>query len=208
MTNESWYVGTVNKASLVISTWRSNQTGRQFTGNIFKWTFSRKMLPSSSKFHWSWFIRVQYIYKSILVPSGDGLAPNMHQAITATIQIQLTHWGRVTHICVSKLTILGSDNGLSPEKRQVIICTNAGLLLIGPLGTNFSEILIKLLTFSSQKMRLKVLSVKRRPFCLSLNVLTHSDRDKMAIIYQSTFSNAFSWMEMYELPLRFHWNVF
>ena len=54
----------------------------------------------------------------------------------------LTHWGRATHICVSKLTIIGSDNGLSPERRHAIIWTNAGILLIGPLGTNFSEILI------------------------------------------------------------------
>ena len=42
----------------------------------------------------------------------------------------LTHWGRVTHICVSKLTIIGSDNGLSPGRRQAIIWTNAGILLI------------------------------------------------------------------------------
>ena len=48
----------------------------------------------------------------------------------------LTHWGRVTHICVSKLTIIGSDNGLAPWRRQAIIWTNAGILLIGPLGTN------------------------------------------------------------------------
>ena len=33
----------------------------------------------------------------------------------------LTHWGRVTQICVSKLSILGSDNGLSPGRRQAII---------------------------------------------------------------------------------------
>ena len=33
----------------------------------------------------------------------------------------LTHWGRVTHICVSKLTIIGSYNGLSPGRRQAII---------------------------------------------------------------------------------------
>ena len=52
----------------------------------------------------------------------------------------LTHWGRVTHICVSTLTIVGSDNGLSPGRRQAIIYTNDGILLIGPLGTNFSEI--------------------------------------------------------------------
>ena len=76
----------------------------------------------------------------------------------------LTHWGRVTHIYVSKLTIIGSDNGLSPDRRQAIIWTNAGLLLIGPLGTNFSEILIEILTFSFKKMRLKVSSAKRRPF--------------------------------------------
>ena len=41
--------------------------------------------------------------------------------------------GRVTHICVRKLTIIGSDNGLSPGQRQAIIGTNAGILLIEPL---------------------------------------------------------------------------
>ena len=74
----------------------------------------------------------------------------------------LTHWGRVTHICISDLT----------SQRQAIIRTNAGILLIRPLGTNLSEILINILIFSFKKMRLKVLSAKRRPFCLGLNVLT------------------------------------
>ena len=77
----------------------------------------------------------------------------------------------MTHICVSKLTIIGSDNGLSPDRRQAIIWTNAGILLIGSLGTNFSEISIEILTFSFKKMHLKVSSAKRRPFCLGLNVL-------------------------------------
>ena len=63
----------------------------------------------------------------------------------------LTHWDRVTYICVSKLTVIGSDNGLSPDRRQAIIWTNAGLSLIGPLGTSVSEILIKILTFSLKK---------------------------------------------------------
>ena len=83
----------------------------------------------------------------------------------------LTHWGRVTHICVSKLTIIGSDNGLSPGRRHAIIWTNAGIMLIRPLGTNFSEILIEIITFSFKKMRLKVSSAKWRPFCLGLNAL-------------------------------------
>ena len=59
-----------------------------------------------------------------------------------------SHWSRVTHICVSKLTIIGSDNGLSPCRRQAIIRTNAGILLIGLWGTNCSEILIKINIFS------------------------------------------------------------
>ena len=82
----------------------------------------------------------------------------------------LTHWGRVTHICVGKLTIIASDNGLSPGRRKAIIWTNARILLIGPLGTNFSENLIEILTFSFTKRRLKVPSAKWRPFCLGLNV--------------------------------------
>ena len=71
-----------------------------------------------------------------------------------------------------KLTIIGSDNGLSPERRQAIIWTNAGILLIGPLGTNFSEILIEIQTFSLKKIRLKMSTAKCCSFCLGLNVLT------------------------------------
>ena len=85
----------------------------------------------------------------------------------------LTHWGWVTHICIGKLTIIGSDNGLSPGRHQAIIWTNAGILLIGPLVTNFSEILIEIHTFSFKKTHLKISSGKWQPFCLGLNVLRH-----------------------------------
>ena len=75
------------------------------------------------------------------------------------------------HICVGKLTTIGSDNGLSPRRRQAILRTIARILLIGPLGTNFSEILIGIQTFSFKKMHLKMSSAKWRPSCLGLNVL-------------------------------------
>ena len=81
----------------------------------------------------------------------------------------------MTHICVSTLAIIGSDNGLSPGRRQAIILTNAIILLIGPLGTNFSEILIGIQTFSIKKMHLKMSFAKWRPFCLGLNVLTDNN---------------------------------
>ena len=83
----------------------------------------------------------------------------------------LTHWVPVTHICVGNLTIIGPDNGLSPGRRQAIIWTNAWILLIGPWGRNYSEILIGIQTFSFKKMHLKMSSAKWRPFCLGLNVL-------------------------------------
>ena len=85
--------------------------------------------------------------------------------------ILLTHWGQVTHICVGNLTIIGSDNGLSPGRRQAIIWTNAGILLIGPLGTNLSEIVIEIHTFSFKKMHFKMSSAKWRLFGLGLNEL-------------------------------------
>ena len=91
-----------------------------------------------------------------------GMSPSSHV---------LTHWGRVTHICVSELTITGSDNGLSPGRRQAIIWNNAGLFLIEPLGTNVREISIGIQTFTSKKMHLNMSSAKWRPLCLVLNVL-------------------------------------
>ena len=86
----------------------------------------------------------------------------------------LTHWGRVTHVWVSNLTIIGSDNGLSPGRRQAIIWPNAWILLIRTLGTNFSEILSKIHTFSFKKMHFKMSSAKWRQVCLGLNVLSVS----------------------------------
>ena len=81
----------------------------------------------------------------------------------------LTHWDRVMHICVGK-TISGSDNGLSPRRRQTIIWTNDGILLIWPLGTNFSEILSEIHSFSFKKMHLKTVcemaSTLFRPQCV------------------------------------------
>ena len=69
----------------------------------------------------------------------------------------------MTRICVSKKTII--------DRRQAIIWTYAGILLIGTLGTKFSEILIEIRIFSFKKMGLKVSSAKWQPFCLGLNML-------------------------------------
>ena len=77
------------------------------------------------------------------------------------------------HICNGNVTITGSENGLLPGQRQAIICTNAAVLLIGPFRRISSDNSIEILTFSFKKMRLKVSSVKWRPFCLSLSLLSN-----------------------------------
>ena len=111
------------------------------------------------------------------------------------------------HICISKLTIIGSDNGLPPGWHKAIIWPNAGILLIGSLGTNFSEILIKIHTFSFKKMQLKMSSGKWRPFCLGLNVLkllcfciphrnSLSSPNRKSQSYVSSESWNFSWFTL------------
>ena len=74
------------------------------------------------------------------------------------------------YMYISKLTMIGSDNGLSPGRCPAIIWNNAGILLIGPLGTHYS-VWIEIDTFSFKKICLKMLSEKWWPFSLSLSVL-------------------------------------
>ena len=86
--------------------------------------------------HWVNLGSVIDVLKSLFVTSlqshhSDFDSSFFHLGLAVNV---LTHWGRVTHICIDNLTIIGSDNGLSPGRRQAIIWTNAGILLIGPLG--------------------------------------------------------------------------
>ena len=101
---------------------------------------------------------------------------------------------------------IGSDNGLSPIRRQAITWTNAGKVLTEPLGTNVSEILTKLHTFSFKKMHLKTSSAKRRPFCPGLNMLityVNPLENAIAIIEKftglhSSCSYRVAWSNMYQ----------
>ena len=122
----------------------NNRSMQKQYGDILVEVNLTYIIPSVSTWHWCWII----------------------QSKTNGIDYEgLTHWGRVMHICGSKLRIIDSDSGLSPRRRQAIMWTNAGLLLIGPLGTNFSEILIKIQNFSFTNMHLKISSAEQQLFC-------------------------------------------
>ena len=56
-------------------------------------------------------------------------------------------------------------------RHQAITWYNADLLSNGLEGTNFTEILNEIQTFSFHKIHLKMLSAKWQPFCFNLNIL-------------------------------------
>ena len=75
----------------------------------------------------------------------------------------LTPWGRVMHICIGNLTVIGTDNGLSPGWCQAIIRTNAEILLSEPLETNFNEIVLEIHKFSFKKLYLETIGLSTHP---------------------------------------------
>ena len=105
------------------------------------------------------------------------LASPDHHLESTTTNYEVCRLNRIltqgSNTCISKFTIIDSDNGLSPGRHQDIIWTNARILLIGPLETNFKEILIEIFTFSFKKMHLKMSFGQWLLFCLSLNVCVH-----------------------------------
>ena len=106
----------------------------------------------------------------------------------------------MTHICISKLTIIGSDNGLSHGRRQAIIWTNAGILSIRTLGTNFSEILGVIHSFSFSKMHLKM-SAKWGVFGLSLNELKYQNSTILSsMLFWSWKWTAWLWIVVVQKP--------
>ena len=105
----------------------------------------RSLYESQGRYNWFW---VDICNNNWL----DTIQLHIFWVACATLyvgkHIYLTHWGRVLYICVGYLAIIGSDNGLSPVQHQAISWINAGLSLVGTVGTHFSEVLIEIITFS------------------------------------------------------------
>ena len=87
---------------------------------------------------------------------------------------RLINWGQVKLICVIKLTIIVSDNGLSLGRCRSVIHTNDGLLSNGTMATIFSGILSEIYIFSFKQINLKMSFAKWRQFGLDLNELNDS----------------------------------
>ena len=110
----------------------------------------------------------------------------------------LTHWGRVTHICVGRITISGSDNGLSPGRRQAIIWTNAGILLIRCLGTGLG---------SNTYLYLQIqIQIQIRRICICICIW--SNFKPRICICICIWSTVFGVFDKYVFKYTFSWAVF
>ena len=122
-----------------------------------------------------------------LSPTSMGKCPLKNGGHFVQVLIYQFIVDRVTHICVDNLIMIGSDNGLPPGRRQAIIWTSARILLIWPLGTNISEILIQNQTFSLKKMHFNMSSAEC-PFGLGLNVLNSFHHSRITWCYDPQHS--------------------
>ena len=110
-------------------------------------------------------------------------------------------WKWCPHTIKSSNKNVGWGNGLSPVRRQAITSTNANYQLY-PKSTKLY------LKIKITKIKWKMSSAKFGSHCVGLNALTNWGPDKIAAISQTTFSNAFSWMKIYEFRLRCQWSSF
>ena len=104
------------------------QTSYEISSQIFM----RKLTPDivANTVTLSCMIKRHWGNYSLHIEVWVGLYNGYCRSNGSLVGILLTHWGRVTHICVSKLTIIGSDYGLLPDRCQAIIWIIAGILLI------------------------------------------------------------------------------
>ena len=172
-----WYCN--NTVQLHNTLWPSDAISWQKSGSTLSHVMACCLMAQSHYLNHYWFPIIEVVWHSPECSSNFTLSAQAatingdfeNHTITATSSRDPMSWGWVTHICIGKVIFIGSDNGLSPGRRQAIIWTNVGILLTGPLGTNFRDILIKIHTFSFKKMHLQMLSAKWHPFGVCLNVL-------------------------------------
>ena len=143
----------------------------QHKWSLSTWALSRKKTLLISEILWE--TSIEYCHLGVLLIHFSPKEKKCHVRYCQWSPSSLTQWGRETHIGVNNLVIIGSHNGLSHVHRQAIIWSNAVLLSIAPLETNFSKTVFKIIKFSFKKMHWKMSSGEKCwPFCFSLNALS------------------------------------
>ena len=121
-----------------------------FTDDILKHMFLNDFFKFQLNCHWNVFLQDWLMI--IENWSRQGLGERL---VCSCWRIGMSLWSTIgvnslrpsdTHALVNK-AIIGSDNGLSPVRRQAIIWNNVGIMLIGTLGKNSVRFESKYKTF-------------------------------------------------------------
>ena len=115
----------------------------------------------------------------------------------------LTHWGRVTHICVSKLTTIGSDNNLNQywnivnsNLRNKLQFNFKGCLYIFIQENAFENVVWKMLTILSRPQCVKSWMLWKSIYQAGLVDITGADRSGNGERPQTTENQWFVYKEM------------
>ena len=121
----SWRINT-NRTVTMIANWWSQEQKTNWALFQYKDSLPRYG-DSHDKIRQSWYLliiitRIPILFASLCWDDPLNLSMHGHMLFCMSLVVQgplsLTRGG-VTHICVSKLTIIGSDNGMSPGQWRV-----------------------------------------------------------------------------------------
>ena len=167
-----------------------------------KWPVTRKMFP----------------FDDVIMPYNDFKCISLYENWCTFIHITLKFVPKVPIDIIS----IGLDNGLVPNKDRPLsypvmsqftntyalptsMCWNIWPCPI--FGVEFSSTLAPRQRYAD--LALLLLGIPPGPYMQwTKYTLPHWGRDKMADISQTTFSNVFSSMKMFEFRLKFHWSLF
>ena len=140
-------------------------------------------------------------YQGVNTSRSSQIYPNPFWITSSQMWHSLTHWGPVMHICISKQTNIGSDNGLVPCRRQAIIWTIGGILLIQTSGTNFSGTLSKIHKFSFGNVVCEMAANLAQPQCVD----SHKNlKENMDYFLNQQCAFWWSWIDRW-CALKAHW---
>ena len=173
---------------------------------------------------------MQFCVRKFVAGLSDDISPPSHSPSRWLLSIKPTG----TLICGVLIQKVISENVLvvpvlaPPVRHQAITWNYDDSFSIGPFGTNFNEIWFKIRKLSLKKMYSKMWSamcllgdneLRVHPGCIRNTILvttssadvpgilTHWGQSKMTAVFQTTFSNAFSWMKIVPFWWKFHWNL-
>ena len=134
--------------------------------------------------------------------------PVSHSPESISVTWSFYHWTNRTKLAKLRMDNSKVETNTTYTARDISISSQSGDLTIRNVAKDDAGLYDCKIKGHPRKTVLLKVSGKSMWCNNEMIRLSHWSRDKMAAIFQTTFSNAFSWIKMYEFRIRFHWNLF